>query len=107
MGIGQALHRGTTYDDNGLQRNPALLEYKLQTGADCAPIDIHFVQINTPGPPGRAGPRASPRRPNVATAAAISNALAQLVGATLRQLPMTAERVWTTLQDSSSRGDRA
>ena len=48
MGIGQALTEGSTYDENGRQRSPALLEYKLQTAADAPPIDIHFVQINTP-----------------------------------------------------------
>jgi CO/xanthine dehydrogenase Mo-binding subunit len=98
MGIGQALTEGSTYDDTGHQRNPALLEYKLQTAADAPPIDIHFVQINTPD----AGPRGAKglaEAPNVATAAAISNALAKLVGAPVRQLPMTAERVWTTISE--------
>ena len=56
----------------------------------------HFVEINTPD----AGPRGSKglaEAPNVATAAAISNALAQIVGAPIRRLPMTAERVWEAL----------
>ena len=94
MGIGQALTEGTRYDDEARQRNAALLEYKLQTCADAPPIDIHFVEIATPD----AGPRGAKglaEAPNVATAAAISNALAQLLGTPLRQLPMTAERVWT------------
>ncbi len=93
MGIGQALSEGTYYDENGRQTNPALLEYKLQTMADAPPITTQFVEINTPN----AGPRGSKglaEAPNVATAAAISNALAKLVGGPLRQLPMTPERVW-------------
>jgi len=96
MGIGQALTEGTTYDDQARQRTAALLEYKLQTCADAPPIDIHFVEINTPD----AGPRGAKglaEAPNVATAAAISNAIAQLVGSPVRQLPMTAERVWNAL----------
>ena len=101
MGIGQALTEGTTYYDQGRQRNAALLEYKLQTCADAPPIDVHFVQINTPD----AGPRGAKglaEAPNVATAAAIANALAQLVGAPVRQLPMTAERVWATLNTEAT-----
>lgn len=97
MGIGQALTEGTRYDETGHQRTAALLEYKLQTCADAPRMDVHFVQINTPG----AGPRGAKglaEAPNVATAAAIANALAQLAGAPIRQLPMTAERVWDTLQ---------
>ncbi len=98
MGIGQALTEGTRYDDDGHQRSPALLEYKLQTAADAPPVDIHFVQIATPD----AGPRGAKglaEAPNVATAAAISNAIAKIVGAPVRQLPMTAERVWATSQE--------
>jgi len=97
MGIGQALTEGTRYDDDAHQRNAALLEYKLQTCADSPPITINFVQIATPN----AGPRGAKglaEAPNVTTAAAISNALAKLVGSPVRQLPMNAERVWEAMQ---------
>ena len=100
MGIGQALTEGTTYDSEGRQLSAALLEYKLQTCADAPPIDIHFVEIVTP----EAGPRGAKglaEAPNVATAAAIANALAKLIGRPVRELPMTAERVWRTSQDGA------
>ncbi|HVE20262.1 MAG TPA: hypothetical protein VNB52_14300, partial [Ilumatobacteraceae bacterium] len=80
-------------------RNAALLEYKLQTCADSPAIQTHFVQINTPD----AGPRGAKglaEAPNVATAAAISNALAKLLGRPVRRLPMTAERVWETIAEA-------
>ncbi|MBI4883870.1 MAG: xanthine dehydrogenase family protein molybdopterin-binding subunit [Actinobacteria bacterium] len=102
MGIGQALTEGTNYDDQAHQRNAALLEYKLQTCADAPPIDIHFVEIETPNA-GPYGAKGLAEAPNVATAAAIANALAKLVGAPVRQLPMTAERVWATLQETASK----
>jgi CO/xanthine dehydrogenase Mo-binding subunit len=101
MGIGQALSEGTIYDDQGRQRNAALLDYKLQTCADAPPITVAFVQIYTPD----AGPRGAKglaEAPNVATAAAISNALAKLIGRPVRQLPMTPERVWNTIQEEAS-----
>ena len=97
MGIGQALTEGTRYDAGAKQRNAAMLEYKLQTCADAPPIATQFVQIATPD----AGPRGAKglaEAPNVATAAAISNAIAKLVGRPVRQLPMTAERVWDAMQ---------
>lgn len=103
MGIGQALTEGTRYDDDGRQRNAAMLEYKLQTCADAPPIITQFVQIATPD----AGPRGAKglaEAPNVATAAAISNAIARIVGAPVRQLPMTAERVWDALHDATTGG---
>jgi len=101
MGIGQALTEGARYDDTGHQRNVGLLEYKLQTCADSPEIRTHFVQIPTPD----AGPRGAKglaEAPNVATAAAISNAIAKLVGGPVRRLPMTAERVWDALQDQQA-----
>ena len=97
MGIGQALTEGTQYDEDGRQMNAALLEYKLQTCADGPEIKTHFVQIPTENA-GPKGAKGLAEAPNVATAAAISNALAKLVGHPIRQLPMTAERVWEAMQ---------
>lgn len=106
MGIGQALTEGTSYDIEGRQRNTGLLEYKLQTCADAPKIRTRFIEIATPD----AGPRGAKglaEAPNVATAAAIANALAKLVGQPVRQLPMTAERVWETMQDAALRKVRS
>ena len=101
MGMGQALSEGTKYDDDGRQRNAALLEYKLQTMPDAPPISVRWVQTNA----SDGGPRGSKgvaEAPNVATAAAIANALSKLTGGPLRQLPMTPERVWEHMQEVGS-----
>ena len=94
MGIGQALTEGTRYDDQARQRNAGLLEYKLQTAADAPTIDTEFIEIPDPqaGPHGAKG---LAEAPNVPTAAAIANAVKNVIGGPVRQLPMTAERVWT------------
>ncbi len=99
MGIGQALTEGVTFDDEGRQLNPALLDYKLQTIADAPGIRTHFAQV----PAAAGGPYGSKgiaEAPNVPTAAAISNALARLVGSPVRQMPMTAERVWEAMEEA-------
>lgn len=98
MGIGQALTEGTLYDEDGKQRNAALLEYKLQTAADAPSIRTQFVEIATDNA-GPHGAKGLAEAPNIATAAAVANGLAKLVGRPLRQLPMTAERVWETLNN--------
>ena len=96
MGIGQALTEATLYDDDGKQRNPMLLEYKLQTAADAPQVNVEFIETDSGlGPKGAKG---LAEAPNVATAAAISNAIAKLIGQPVRQLPMTAERVWETME---------
>ena len=96
MGIGQALTERTVYSEDGAQENPAFLDYKLQTMADAPPISIHFAEIDTPGV-GPHGSKPIAEAPNVATAAAISNAITKLIGEPVTQLPMTAERVWGML----------
>ena len=93
MGIGQALSEGTQLDELGRQRNPHLLDYKLVTAADAPTIEIDWVETETPN----AGPKGSKgvgEPPCVPTAGAIANAIAKVVGARVRRLPMTPERVW-------------
>jgi CO/xanthine dehydrogenase Mo-binding subunit len=98
MGVGQALTERTVYGDDAKQVNPALLDYKLQTAADAPAISISFVETFTPNM-GPYGAKPIAEAPNVATAAAISNAIAKLTGTPVRELPMTAERVWRTMQE--------
>jgi CO/xanthine dehydrogenase Mo-binding subunit len=97
MGIGQALSEGTQLDELGRQRNPHLLDYKLVTASDAPPIDIAWIETDTPN----AGPKGSKgvgEPPCVPTAGAIANAVARVIGARVRELPMTPERVWEALQ---------
>jgi CO/xanthine dehydrogenase Mo-binding subunit len=98
MGVGLALSEGTVLDEEGRQRNPHLLDYKLVTCSDAPEIEVDWVEIPTKG----AGPRGTKgvgEPPQVPTAAAIANAIAKVVGAHVRQLPMTPERVWAASRD--------
>jgi CO/xanthine dehydrogenase Mo-binding subunit len=101
MGVGLAISEGTVLDDDGRQRNPHLLDYKLITCSDVPEIEVDWIQIPTKD----AGPRGSKgvgEPPQVPTAGAIANAIAKVVGARVRHLPMTPERIW-----SASRGEDA
>ena len=96
MGIGQALTEGTVYDDQAVSATRRCSSTSCRRAPTRPSIHTHFVQIATPN----AGPRGAKglaEAPNVATAAAISNAIAKLVGRPVRQLPMTAERVWEAI----------
>ena len=101
MGIGQALTEATWFDEAGRQRNPGLLDYKLQTASDAPPIEIRWIEIETP----HAGPKGSKgvgEPPSVPTSGAIGNAIAKVIGRHVTQLPMTPERVWTTSQEAGA-----
>ncbi len=93
MGIGQALSEGVQLTDDGRQRNPYLLDYKLPTMADIPEVHVDFVDAPSPnaGPKGLKG-IAEP--PCVPTPGAIANAIARATGTRVHELPMTPERVW-------------
>jgi CO/xanthine dehydrogenase Mo-binding subunit len=100
MGIGQALLEVSQLDAEGRQRNPHLLDYKLVTASDAPRIDVAWIE--TPavngGPKGTKGVG---EPPTVPTPGAIANAIARVIGARVRELPMTPERVWAAAAERS------
>ena len=44
MGIGQALLEASQLDEEGRQRNPHLLDYKLVTASDGPRIDVEWIE---------------------------------------------------------------
>jgi CO/xanthine dehydrogenase Mo-binding subunit len=99
MGIGQALLEVSQLAEDGSQKNPHLLDYKLVTASDAPKIDIEWIEW----PAQNGGPRGSKgvgEPPTVPTPAAIANAIANATGARVRQLPMTAERTWLATREA-------
>ena len=99
MGIGQALSEGTQLRR---RRPPAQRGACSSTSSRRCPTPRRSPSSGCRRTPTDGGPRGSKgvaEAPNVATAAAIANALAKLTGAPLRQLPMTPERVWEHMQE--------
>ena len=100
MGIGQALTEGTQIDENGRQRNPHLLDYKLMTVSDAPQIEIAWIETETPN----AGPKGSKgigEPPSVPTSGAVANAIRNVIGKQVKHLPMTPERVWAVAQEGN------
>jgi CO/xanthine dehydrogenase Mo-binding subunit len=101
MGIGQALSEGSMHDEDGRQRNPHLLDYKLVTCSDAPQIDIAWVEIDTPNA-GPKGAKGVGEPPCVPTAGAVANAIAKVIGRHVHLLPMTPERVWVASHDAAA-----
>jgi CO/xanthine dehydrogenase Mo-binding subunit len=99
MGVGLALSEGTMLDEQGRQRNPHLLDYKLMTCSDAPAIEIDWIQYDSVGPRGSKGVGEPPQVP---TAGAIANAISKVLGRQVRQLPMTPERVWGAAQENGA-----
>ena len=98
--IGMALTEGTVYRE-GRQVNPHLLDYKLQTAADAPAIRVEFIE--TSGATGPRGGKGVGEPPIIAAAGAVANAISAAVGARVRHLPMTAPRVWASLNGAGKR----
>jgi CO/xanthine dehydrogenase Mo-binding subunit len=99
MGVGLALSEGTMLDEQGRQRNPHLLDYKLATCSDAPAMDVQWVEYDSVGPRGSKGVGEPPQVP---TAGAIANAIAKVLGTQVRQMPMTPERVWAAQREAGA-----
>ena len=100
QGVGLALSEQLVLDE-GRVTNPNLAEYKLPTAQDIP--ELITVNIPTSGP-GPFNAKAIGELPSVPGAGAIANAVADAVGAPITELPITAERVLTAVEERVAKG---
>ena len=106
QGIGLALSEGTQLDERGQQRNPYLLDYKLQTSADAPRVTVALVEGSlAEGAPY--GMKGVGEPPVVPPAAAVANAIARATGGRVHRLPMTPERIWAAAHGIDEEGGAA
>ena len=95
QGIGWALFEELVHDESGQLLTSSFLDYAIPL-ADRVP-DIDTLIVEVPAPDGPFGAKGIGEAPVIAAAPAIANAVAAAVGIRLRELPMTAPRVWAAL----------
>ena len=96
QGLGIALSEEMVYDDDGRLLNGNLLDYRLPTTRDLPPIETIIVEV--PSEEGPYGARIVGEPSIVPAAAAITNAIAEAVGARLHEVPATPERILKELR---------
>jgi CO/xanthine dehydrogenase Mo-binding subunit len=95
QGIGMGLMEEIIYEE-GRVTNPSLTDYKVPTIADVPDVDVIIVEHpNRDGPFGAKGVGESPV---VEPPAALANAVHRAVGARIRDLPITPEKVLRALE---------
>jgi CO/xanthine dehydrogenase Mo-binding subunit len=95
QGISGALLEELVWDDGRLA-NPSLMDYKI-AGALDVPTIIHPILLENPDPDSPWGARGMAEPCVIGAAPAIANAIADAVGARVRRLPLTPERVLAAL----------
>jgi CO/xanthine dehydrogenase Mo-binding subunit len=99
QGIGWALFEELRHDEDGRLLSGSFLEYAIPTAERVPEIDTLIVEV--PAPDGPFGAKGIGEAPVVAAPAAIANAVAAASSVRLRELPMTAPRVWAALSASA------
>lgn len=105
QGIGWALIEELAHDEYGQLVTGSFLDYAIPVAERVPDIDTLIVEV--PAPDGPFGAKGIGEPPVIAAAPAIANAIAAAVGVRLRELPMTAPRVWAALRDAASSGQTA
>jgi CO/xanthine dehydrogenase Mo-binding subunit len=97
QGLGWSLLEELRHDEHGQLITGTFADYALPDASGTPPIDAQIVEVPTPD--GPFGAKGVGEAPVVGVAGAVANAIAAATSgkARMRQLPMTAERVWRTL----------
>lgn len=95
QGLGWALFEELAYDESGQALTSSLMDYALPQSKDVPNITPLMVEI--PSPLGPFGAKGVGEPPVVPVGATIANAVHDAVGARVAQLPITPERLFTTL----------
>jgi CO/xanthine dehydrogenase Mo-binding subunit len=94
--IGRALYEELIHDDQGQLLTGSFLDYAIPKAAGLPPIDTVIVEV--PAPEGPYGAKGIGEASILPGPAAIANAIAAATGLRMRELPMTARRVWAATQ---------
>jgi len=99
QGIGWALNEEYIYDDNGVLENASFLDYRIPVASDVPMIDCQIVEVPNPSHPY--GVRGVGETPIVAPLAATANAVRDVLGFRINDLPMSPPRVLEALDNAS------
>ena len=99
QGIGWALSEEYVYDQKGVLRNAALLDYRMPTCLDVPLIDTLVVEVPNPNHP--LGTRGVGEVAIIPPMAPVANAIYRAVGVRMTELPMSPPRVLKALMEKN------
>jgi CO/xanthine dehydrogenase Mo-binding subunit len=100
MGLGHTLMEHLIFDEHGRIVNLGALDYRIPTSKD-VPLELHSLLVENGDGPGPYGAKGAGEGGLFAVAPAVAAAVTEATGAVVRDLPLTAERVWRALHTQS------
>jgi len=100
MGLGHSLMEHMVHDKHGRIVNLGALDYRIPTIKDI-PLVMESVFIENGDGPGPFGSKGVGEGGLLSIAAAVGAAVNQAADVSIRDLPLTAERVWRAIQERS------
>ena len=97
MGLGHTLMEQLLLDDRGRIRNLGALDYRIPTIQDIS-HKLSSTLIENGDGPGPMGAKGAGEGGILAIAAAVGAAVNEAAGVSIRDLPLTPERVWASIQ---------
>jgi CO/xanthine dehydrogenase Mo-binding subunit len=102
MGLGHTFMEQLLLDEHGRIRNLGALDYRIPTIQD-APGSFRSILIENGDGPGPFGAKGAGEGGILAVAAAAGAAVNQAAGVSLRDLPLTPERIWRAIREDHRR----
>ncbi len=96
QGLGHTLMEHYIFDERGRIRNLGAIDYRIPTSMDL-PLELHSEAVENQDGPGPYGSKGMSEGALLCVASAVGAAVRQATGATLRDLPLTPERVWRAI----------
>ena len=93
MGLGHTLMEQLLLGNDGRILNLGSLDYRIPSIKD-VPLELHSELIENADGPGPYGAKGAGEGGTLAVAAAIGAAINQAAGVTIRDLPLTPEKIW-------------
>ena len=103
MGLGHTLMEQLILDDHGRIRNLGALDYRVPTVKDI-PLELRSLLVENEDGPGPYRSKGAGEGGILATAPAVASAVTEAIGVVLRELPLTAERVWKAISEQAALG---
>jgi CO/xanthine dehydrogenase Mo-binding subunit len=101
MGLGHTLMEHYILDETGRIRNLGAIDYRIPTSMDL-PVKIESAIVENGDGPGPYGAKGMSEGALLSVAPAVAAAVRDATGVSIRDLPLTPERVWRALQETPS-----